>query len=290
MNTSLDCLPCFLKQTLQTVRLATDNPVLQKEILDRIARLLPEIDFELSPPENSVRVYDTIAEMTGCPDPFRVIKHTSNKLGKALLPLVQKTIDTAPDPLYTAFLYSVAANIIDYGANHDCDAEATIKDCIKQTFTIHDYSQFNKDITTAKNLLYLGDNSGEIVFDTLVIKQLQSKFPQLNIVFVVKQRAIINDALLEDAAFCNLQEVCTVIDNGTGCPGSPLGECSAEFTEYYNKADIIISKGQGNFETLSEQTGLYFLLICKCPVVGEHLQTLSGQEIHLGDLIFYHRV
>lgn len=289
MKTSLDCLPCFLKQTLQAARLATDDALLQKKILHRVARLLPDLDFDLSPPENSVRVYDTIATLSGCTDPFATIKKQSNDLGKALTPLVQQNIKNAADPLYTACLYSVAGNIIDYGANHECNAEEIIKGCLDQPFALDDYNLFKKELDSATSLLYLGDNSGEIVFDTLVVRQLRHQFPKLQITFVVKQRAIINDALLADAKSCGLENLCTVIDNGTGCPGSPLGECSTEFRDYFSEADIIISKGQGNFETLSEQTGLYFLLICKCPVVAGHLQTLSGKDIKLGDLIFYHR-
>jgi len=257
MKTTLDCLPCFLKQTLQTARLATSDVTLQKEILDRIAELLPKLDYDHSPPENSVLVYDTIAQISGCSDPFATIKKKSNELGKSLEPLVQQNIDKATDPLYTACLYSVAGNIIDYGANHDCDAEATITGCLNQSFKLNDYKTFYGELAAAKNLLYLADNSGEIIFDSLVIKQLRSQFPQLNIVLAVKEQAIINDALQEDAETAGIPELCTVIHNGTGCPGSPLGG------------------------------GLYFLLICKCPVVGGHLQELSGKEITLGDLIFF---
>lgn len=289
MKTSLDCLPCLLKQALQTARLATDNPLLHKAILDQVATLLPSLDFELSPPENSILVYDTIARLSECTDPFAAIKKESNLLGKSLEPLVLQNIEASVDPLHTAFLYSVAGNIIDYGASHNHDAESTIRGCLKQTFLLNDYASFRKELETAHSLLYLADNSGEIIFDTLVIKQLKRAFPSLDITFVVKQRPIINDALLADATFCGLEKWCTVIDNGTGCPGSPLGQCSTEFNTYFAKADLIISKGQGNFETLSEQTGLYFLLICKCPVVGEHLHTLSGTNVSLGDLIFFGR-
>ena len=289
MKTTLDCLPCFLKQTLQAARLATGDQRLQKEIVDHITTLLPQLDFELSPPENSIIVYDTIAELSGCKDPFSTIKQQSNTLGESLLPLVEKNIVTAKDPLYTACLYSVAGNIIDYGANHDFDANDMIRNCLNKQFTLNDYKQFQGELSHAKTLLYLGDNSGEIVFDRLVIKQLQKQFPELEITFVVKQRPIINDATMEDAADCGMIAQCNVIDNGTGCPGSPRAQCSDEFNDYFNHADIIISKGQGNFETLSEQTGLYFLLICKCPVVGKHLNTISGNDIQHGDLIFFHR-
>ncbi|MDA3971120.1 MAG: ARMT1-like domain-containing protein [Desulfobulbaceae bacterium] len=287
MKTTLDCLPCLLKQTLQTARLATDDPTLQKEILDTIAHLLPTLDFELSPPENSVLVYDTIASHSGCNDPFYGLKKTSNRLGRSLRQQVLGIIEESDDPLYTACLYAVAGNIIDYGSIHEFNAEDVIHSCQQQQFRLNDYGKFRAELDNSSTLLYLGDNSGEIVFDSLVVGQLQKLFPKLEITFVVKQRPIINDALMEDALACGLPQICTVIDNGTGCPGAPLQQCSSEFREYFAKADMIISKGQGNFETLSEQKGLYFLLICKCAIVGQHLQGLSGSDIELGDLIFF---
>ena len=287
MKTTLDCLPCFLKQALQTGRLVTDDKSLQRKILNHVAQLLPQLNFNLSPPENSVLMYDIITQLSGCTDPFSTIKKNSNALGKSLEPPILKEIHSADDPLYTAFLYSVAGNIIDYGANHEFDVEKVLERCQKQHFTLNNYKQFKEELKEASSLLYLGDNSGEIVFDTLVIKQLQQQFPHLDITFVVRQRAIINDALMDDAQFCGLPELCTVIDNGTGCPGTPLTHCSEEFTHFFNKADIIISKGQGNFETLSEQKGVYFLLICKCPVIIDHLHILSHSTVHTGDLIFF---
>lgn len=287
MKTTLDCLPCLLKQTLQAARLATSDLTIQKEIMGTISKLLPHLDLDVSPPENSILVYDTIADLSGCTDPFATIKQTSNRLGKSLQHQVRQIIAASDDPLYTACLYSVAGNIIDYGSLHEFNPEEVIHSCRQKQFSINDYAPFREKLNHASSLLYLGDNSGEIVFDTLVIEQLKKQFPKLSITFVVKQRPIINDALMEDAVDCGLPDLCTVIDNGTGCPGAPLNLCSKEFRAYFNNADIIISKGQGNFETLSEQKGLYFLLICKCAIVGRHLQGLSGSDIELGDFIFF---
>lgn len=287
MKTTLDCLPCYLKQTLQVARLATPNLSAQRDILDTIARLLPQLDLDVSPPENAILVYDTIANLSGDKDPFASLKQTSNRLGKSLQHQVRQIIAASDDPLYTACLYSVAGNIIDYGSLHEFNPEEVIHSCRQRQFSVNDYALFRAKLNHATSLLYLGDNSGEIVFDALVVEQLKKQFPKLNITFVVKQRPIINDALMEDALECGLPDLCTVIDNGTGCPGSPLNQCSKEFRAYFNNADLIISKGQGNFETLSEQKGLYFLLICKCAIVGHHLQELSGSDIELGDFIFF---
>ncbi len=106
------------------------------------------------------------------------------------------------------------------------------------------------------------------------------------VVVAVKEKAIINDALYEDALECGLDKLCRIISNGTQCPGTPLSMCSREFQNLFQNADLIISKGQGNFETLSEvKAPVYFLLTVKCPVVGDHINQLSGRKVQTGNMV-----
>ncbi|MBU0680182.1 MAG: DUF89 family protein [Proteobacteria bacterium] len=286
MKSSLHCLPCFLQQTIKAARLSTTDPVLQKKILDTIALLLPDLDLQKSPPENSIPVYETIAQISGCPDPFADLKKQSNSFALGLVDHVRKKITAHPDPLYAALLFSIAGNIIDYGSQQDFDAEAALATCLDTVLTINDYQNLRQNIEKSTLLLYLGDNAGEIVFDSLVIETLKEMFPDLEIVYVVKASPIINDALMDDADSCGLPQLCRVIVNGTGCPGTPLANCSPEFQELFTRADVIISKGQGNYETLSETTApIYFLLTVKCPIVGAHLQEQNTIAVRKGDLV-----
>ncbi len=286
MKSSLHCLPCFLQQTIKAAHLSTPDPALQKEILDEVARLLPALDLKKSPPENSIPVYETIARMSGCADPFGDLKKKSNSFARGLVGDVRRSIATSPDPLHTALLFSIAGNIIDYGSQQDFDAESALKNCLDTPLAINDYQELRHDLGKSNLLLYLGDNAGEIVFDALVIENLKQMFPALEIIFVVKGRPIINDALMADAQESNLTELCRVITNGTGCPGTPIADCSLEFKELFARADLIISKGQGNYETLSESRApIYFLLTIKCPIVGSHLQGQSHIPTHKGELI-----
>ena len=281
MLTYLDCMPCFLKQALYTARLSTSSLQVQEEIMARTAGLLSKLDFSRTPPENATPVYELIAEISGCKDPFAELKKESNQLALDLQENIRDIIKQSDVPLFTAIKYSIAGNIIDYGAHHDFDILDTINKCSTRELALNDYEKLCEDLNTAKKILYLGDNSGEVAFDSLVIEQLDQQ-----ILFAVRGKPIINDALLEDAQFCGLDRQCEIISNGTNCPGTPLSRCSAEFREAFNQADLIISKGQGNFETLSEvRAPIYFLLSVKCPVVARHIFENTGRAVENGDMI-----
>lgn len=285
MRTTLDCLSCFLKQATYTAKLATDSPELQKEITNQIESLLPTLDRALSPPENAVFLYNKIAQISGCEDPYKNLKTAGNELAQQLSPKARQHISTAHDPLLTAIKCAIGGNIMDYGAHHDFDAVQTLSDCINKKLAINDYDRFLEDISQAESVLYLGDNCGELVFDRMFVELLDKK-----ITFAVKEKAIINDALLSDAIDCGLDQLCTILSNGTGCPGTPLSQCSKTFQEAFNTADLIISKGQGNFETLSEiDAPIYFLLIVKCDVVAKYISEMTNtgaERIKVGNMVF----
>ncbi|MCB2181200.1 MAG: DUF89 family protein [Desulfobulbaceae bacterium] len=281
MKTTLDCLPCFLKQTLNTARLSTSSAQIQKKIMSEALSLIKTFEQHLSPPENATRLYRLIAELSGCEDPFSRKKHESNQFALDLQSSIKEKINTATDPLFAALRFSIAGNIIDYGSPHDFDIKKTIYNALNQPLVINDYAALQTDLNEAQTILYLGDNSGEIVFDGIVIEHLDG-----DVIFAVKEKAILNDALRQDANQCGLDRLCRVITNGTGCPGTPLQSCSQEFQKIFHAADCIISKGQGNFETLSEvDAPIYFLLTVKCPVVKDHVTEMSGRKVACGDMI-----
>lgn len=278
MKTTLDCLPCYMRQALYAARLSTDDPDIRQRIMQQAALLLPTLDLSLSPPENSMPLYRLIAELSGCLDPFAGLKKKSNTYALQLRPHLREVIKEARDPLLTAIKFAIAGNIIDYGAHHDFDADLAMQACLQQQLAVNDFERLRVDLEQAGNILYLGDNCGELVFDGLLIDLLANTGrPGKKITLAVKDQAIINDALLADAIACGLDRSCEIISNGTACPGTPLAICSSSFLQVFSEADLIISKGQGNYETLSESTApLYFLLTVKCPVVGSCLVKRSG--------------
>ncbi|MBI5559164.1 MAG: DUF89 family protein [Deltaproteobacteria bacterium] len=272
MQTTPDCLPCFLKQASHTAGLCKVTATVHDAIMAQTEEFLQSIDFTLSPPENAVRLYGLIAEVTGIPDPFATLKKESNQFAARLKPVIGRRIKEAGNRFLAALSFAIAGNIIDYGSLHQFDMEKTIETALRQDLAINDYAALRTDLHQASMVLYLGDNSGELVFDGLVIEMMKK-----NVIYAVKEKAIINDALLDDARECGLDTICRVVTNGTGCPGTPLADCSKDFLQLFYDADLIISKGQGNFETLSEvKAPIYFLLTAKCPVVAGHIQLLTG--------------
>ncbi len=294
MKTALECLPCYLRQSLQVARISTDDPVLQLAAMQRVAELTSKMDMERTPPENSVAVYRAIAEITGCDDPYLEIKKKSNEQALALLPELRKKVQQSENSLLLALRLAIGGNIIDYGAMHSFDVDGAMENCLNAPFVIDDSQVLMEQIAgldKGAKVLYLADNSGEIVYDSLLLEVLVDY--GFDITVAVKSGPIINDALQEDARMCGLDSIATIIGNGTRCPGTPLASCSDELTSCFKQADLIISKGQGNFETLSEVDAMiYFLLTVKCSVVGAHLAEIAGcDKIDLpgkGELVLFY--
>jgi len=284
MQTSSACLPCLLRQAHHVAALTGCDPAREAEILLAAAPLLRSFDLALSPPENAVALYALLARMTGNRDPFVTLKQASNRAALALLPRLRQIIAGSGDPLLTAARLAIAGNVIDYGAQQEFDVAGAITACLEQAPAIDHFAWFRERLARAEHILYLADNCGELVFDRLFIEQLGKP-----VTLAVKASPIINDALLTDAEECGLTELCRVVDNGTGCPGTPLAACDPEFQRLFRKADLIISKGQGNFETLSETTApLFFMLLVKCRVVAIHaaeMAALPPVAVRVGDLL-----
>ena len=275
MKTCLDCIPCFLKQALFAARTALDDEVKIKEVLDEVGRLVSDIPLESSPPETGREVYRVVREVTGVNDPFKELKEQSIEKALALYPSLKEMLKKATDPLETAVRLAIAGNVIDFGANPDFDLEQDIREVIQQEPAINHYQAFRDKLGLAREILYVGDNAGETVFDKILIEMMGRP-----VTFAVRERPIINDATMEDAVRSGLDTVATVISSGCDAPGTVLGKCSGGFLDHFQKADLIISKGQGNYETLSnERRPIFHLLKAKCPVIAKELDVKVGDTV-----------
>lgn len=272
MKTSLDCLVCYIRQARSLGLRASTDPAVQRRLLDETGRFLATVDTDLPPPENSGRLYPLFAQVLGTPDPFAQVKEESNALALALREEIRQRIEQADDPLRAAVRAAIGGNIIDYGSLHSFDAAGTMRDCFACEFVLDDYPALRQAVSEkGRKVLYLCDNCGEIVFDGLLIEQLQRLGCQVTA--AVRESPIINDATLADARACGLDQLCPVISSGMSCPGTVLSQCSQEFFSHFHAADLIISKGMGNFESLSDQAGpLFFLLTVKCAEVVRYIK------------------
>lgn len=236
-------------------------------MLNSIALQLTKISLESAPPEIGMIVYKTIYHVSGICDPFREIKKTCTSRLLSLYPDLKKKITSSDDPLYAALKFAAFGNAIDLGADPDFDLEKELADLYTKDFDSCEYDAFKKALNNAKRILYIADNAGETVFDRLLIEQLKKP-----VKYAVRSRPIINDATIEDADDAGLSEVAEVVSSGCDAPGTILELCSGEFKKIFAEVDMIISKGQGNYETLSNQKRpIFFLLKVKCPVIARHI-------------------
>lgn len=260
-------MPCFFKQAIEAARIAKLNEKDIREILNSIALQLTKVSLDSTPPEIGMVVYKTIYHISGIHDPFREIKkrYTSHLL--SLYPELNERIVSSKDPLYTALKFAGFGNAIDLGADPDFDLDKELKKLHGKDFDRCEYDAFRTRLEKAKDILYIADNAGETIFDRLLIEQLNRP-----VKYAVRSNPIINDATVEDAEDAGVNEIAEIISSGCDAPGTILKLCSDEFHKTFNKADMIISKGQGNYETLSN-TGrpIFFLLKVKCPVIARHI-------------------
>lgn len=278
MKTCLDCLPCFVRQTLDAARMGSDDPAVHEEILREVLRWMSEMDLSLSPPAFAQRIHRRLRELTGVVDPYVGKKKLHNEMAKRALPALRRDVEQSNNPLLTAAHFAIAGNIIDMGAKTGL-TEDDLVDAIEhaaENKLIGDTEKFVSAVRSAQQILYLCDNAGEIVFDALLIEQLGPE----RVTAAVRGKPIINDALMADARAAGLTERVSVIDNGSDAPGTVLDDCSEEFRTAFESADLIISKGQGNFETLSDSNRpIFYLFKAKCPVVAETAGVPLGTHV-----------
>ena len=292
MKTYLECIPCFFRQALDAARIAGASQEIQKRILDELGQILPGISLNASPPEMGGIIHELVKKMTKKNDPYKEIKEESNRLALGVYDHLKKKVQESKDPLFTAVELAIAGNIIDYGVKNSLNIHKELQSILntenqiikKEKKYFFNFIDFKKTLNDSETILYLADNAGETVFDRILIEEIKALYDGKKIIYAVKGKPIINDALVEDARACGIDQIAEVISSGLDVPGTIIDLCSKGFKEIYIHADMVISKGQGNFEALSEgKRPIFFLFMAKCPVVVEEL------GCHLRDIILlYH--
>jgi len=221
-------------------------------------------------PELHRRLQKKFSFISGVDDPFADEKKQSNLIANDLYKYWQPKVIQSENPFDMALRLAVAANIMDYGANNNFNLNDTIEKVLHTDFAIDHSLSLKQCFNVAENVLYLSDNAGEIVFDKLFLEILMHP----NVTYAVKDAPILNDANITDALEVGMDITANVISNGYDAPTTILEKCSQEFQGYFNSADLIISKGQGNLESLISLNDkrIFFLLIVKCDVIGELLR------------------
>ena len=276
MKTYFECFPCYVQQALRATRLFTDDPKVIKSIIDEVGTLFPEISLDKTSAEIGEFIYGKIREVTGIEDPYKQMKNQNTDDALLLVPFCRELIAQSNDPLFTAIKLAIAGNVIDFAIHHTVDIPAEIDAIIHKQLTISDYDLFKKRLKKSQTILYIGDNAGESVFDRLLIEQLADK----KVFFGVRGTPVINDVVEKDAIRAGIDKVAEIVSSGSAVPGTILSKCSDEFIELFKKADMVISKGQGNYEGLSdEKREIFFLLRVKCEVIAGHIGIPVGSLV-----------
>jgi len=279
MKTYFDCIPCFVRQALDAARLITGDERIHEQVVREVLRLAADLDMSQSPPAIGQQIHRLIRELVGDDDPYRELKQRYNRLALRICDELKEGVRTSENPLETTVRLAIAGNIIDLGVKtsiKESEIEKIINDSLTADFDSRQIKEFESAVSQAEKILYLADNAGEVVFDRLLIEQL----PAEKITLVVKGKPVINDATMEDAEFAGLTEIVKVIDNGSDAPGTILESCSQDFRNRFDDADLIIAKGQGNYETLSDvNKNIFFILKAKCPVIAKDLGCEVGEMI-----------
>lgn len=269
MRSVSDCVGCVIDQGLRAARIATDNDRIHEAVVREIANRLRNFDFSIAPAVNSMIAYETVAEITGNPDPFRAKKREHNDVALAMEERLNAIVTRAPDRLHAALRVAAAGNVIDMGVLRSFDIEAAIRHVLEESFAVDDYDELCESLSKATEILLVGDNAGEIVFDKPLVKLLAER---ARVLYAVKSGPIINDATVEDAEYTGMTKLATVVATGTRTIGVPLELVSDEFRRVLERVQLVIAKGQGNFETMDVLPyNIFFILKAKCCAVAREL-------------------
>lgn len=278
LKTSIDCIPCFLRQTLDAARLMSGDPAVHERIVREALRWAGEFDFDQPPPAMGQRLHRRLREMTGNPDPYLAAKQEQNRMALSLLGALRAHMDGVTDALQMAARIAVAGNVIDMGVGARVDEEM-----VRRALAVAlgeplqgEWDAFARAARHASSILYLADNAGEIVFDRLLIEHLAPE----RVTLVVRGAPVLNDVTLDDVGVTGLPGLVEIIDNGSDAPGTLLADCSPAFRRRFEDADMVIAKGQGNYETLSDaERDVHFLFKAKCAVIASHAGVPQGAHV-----------
>lgn len=272
MKIAYECIPCLARQAVEIAEEITDDRKIQEQIISASIGELGKFCFNEMAPEIAHRMHSHAKRLTGIVDPYKALKADCNIRAMAIAQMLREEnrIEGSEDPFDTACRVAIAGNIIDFSVGLALEAGdilQSVEDSLVKPIYGVGSKALKEAIMSAQNILYLADNSGEIVFDRFLIEQM----PLEKVTLAVKGGPIVNDATREDAVSTGLADLVKVIDNGHDAQGTILTACSEAFLEAFDQADLIISKGQANFETLNEVEGkrIFFLMRAKCQSVAK---------------------
>lgn len=271
----IECITCFVKQAEKLIHKFVRNKDERIRIMKKILKNSKKFKAHLVPIELSPSIYHELSKLLKVEDLYEEEKNLTNQKALEIKLFIENLLKESGDPFHTGVKLSIIGNIVDYTLEgiSEMNLENFIREFEKKQLFYDDVEIFRQEIEKAETLLYLTDNSGEIVFDLVFLEYLQKLYPNLEITIGAKEKPILNDVTLDDLKKLDINQSFTLVSTGSDLPGNQEKSFKKEFLPVYKNADIVISKGQGNFEGLFESSRpIYFALMAKCPYLASFLK------------------
>lgn len=279
MKVHLECIPCLLRQALEATKISTTNEIMREVALREVTIYLSNEQWAKILPELGTNVHRIVKRVTGNADPYNQLKEKYNYMALELYPKLETIVENSEDPLLAAAKVAITGNVIDFGPKVDINLEKEIEDVLSNELAINDIDKLKESILGSRKVLYLADNAGETVFDRIFLEELLKQ--DVEVTYAVKDTPILNDATFQDAEIAGITKIANVISIGTDCMGVLFRECSTKFLKEFENSNFVISKGQGNYESLNDiqHKEIFFLLKVKCPIIAEDIGVKTGSAI-----------
>jgi uncharacterized protein with ATP-grasp and redox domains len=275
------CVECIINQSVKVSNAIDASDELSNELISTVKEMSKEFSFEQNPPEVASVVYEKMAKIAGMDDLYKKQKELSTKKAKSFIPLLEENLLSSEDKLLTATKIAVAGNVIDLAAEVEFCLDEELDKLFHTDFAHNDFKKLKDELNKAKKVVYLGDNVGEHIFDYIYIEVLKEFYPDIEFSYMVRGNPIINDVTMLEAKEVGFDKLCNLVDSGVNTPGFAYSRANENARELFDEADLVISKGMGNYECLSpsHRDNICFLLKVKCQVVAASL----GRD--LGDIV-----
>ncbi len=276
-----ECIGCIVNQSRKVADAINADEVLYKKLVGDVEQMSLSFDRDSTPPEIAADVYAHMSVLANKEDLYSELKSLSTQKAQSFLPFLYDKLKTSEDRLLTALKIAVAGNVIDLAAAVEFDLQEELEKVFESRFSDNNVAYLQNLLESAHNIVILGDNTGEHIFDYLLIETLQELYPSLRCSYFVRGVPIINDVTLKEAKEAGFDTLCELVDSGVNTPGFSYERATPYAQKLFDEADVVISKGMGNYESLtpSHRRDICFLLKVKCNVVATSL----GRDV--GDII-----
>jgi len=275
------CVGCIINQSVKVAEALHADKDLQSRLVSSVEKMSKDFSYTNTPPEIAADVYEKMAQIAGKTDIYDEVKEHSTQKALSFVPFLEKKLQNTQEKLLTATKIAVAGNVIDLAAEVEFDLEEELEKIFHTEFALNDFENLQARLAEARRVIVLGDNVGEHIFDKLFLQTLKELYPQIHYSYFVRGNPIINDVTIKEAEEAGFSSICQLVNSGVNTPGFTYSRASAEAKKLFDEADLVISKGMGNYECLSpsHRKDICFLLKIKCGVVANSL----GKEV--GDIV-----